>query len=74
MVEVEDCDDGTDDGIGCMEGCQDGPADGWDCETIEDEINFSVCSPICGDDEIVGDEQCDVGLEEDIDGCDDFCR
>jgi cysteine-rich repeat protein len=64
--QLENCPNGT---IDADEGCDDGnavPGDGcnvacqieagWDC--IE-PVNASICSPICGDGDIVGDEACD---------------
>ncbi|MFH1529163.1 MAG: choice-of-anchor L domain-containing protein [Pseudomonadota bacterium] len=51
----EGCDDGNAiPGDGCNVACQ--VEEGWDC--IE-PVNVSICGPICGDGEIVGDEICD---------------
>ncbi len=53
----EDCDDGNDyDDDGCSTRCR--VEEGWTCT----EDSPSLCEEICGDQMIVGDEECEYGL------------
>jgi len=45
---------------------------GWHC-TRGTKTSPSVCSPICGDGIIVGEEPCDDGILGDEQGCLDTC-
>ena len=58
MVDIETCDDGSNNGDGCLIGCS-GVADGWEC-THTQGLN-SVCTPICGDGQLLFTELCDDG-------------
>jgi len=66
IPDVEECDnkDNTD---GCTDTCT--VKEGWDC-------SFGICSPICGDNMVVGSEMCDEGDNngEESSGCDSNCR
>lgn len=46
MVVNETCDDGSNDGNGCLTGCL-GVANGWECNHTSGAS--SACAPICGD-------------------------
>jgi cysteine-rich repeat protein len=57
LDQIEDCDDGNNDDLdGCGARCR--VELGWTCT----EDSPSACTPICGDLEIMGDEECESGL------------
>lgn len=62
-MDGESCDDGTKNNEGCNESCT-GPIDGWNCVGN----NVTTCTEICGDGIVVGRENCDDKLDDDI-GC-----
>jgi len=66
----EVCDDGNEDGMGCLDGCS-RVEDGFVCVEAGAE-----CVPIatCGNGRIEGDETCDDRNETAGDGCDDSCQ
>lgn len=65
----ENCDDGSNDGIGCALGCGLN-ATGWQCTHTADGVNStSTCIPIPGDGLVRGNEECDDGNLINLDGC-----
>jgi len=53
----EVCDAGTI--VGCLSDCS-GSSSGWNC-SIGGSLVPSICTPICGDGQVVGIEKCDAG-------------
>ena len=71
---AEACDDGnTNPEDGCDEDCQ--REDAWTCPTVGFTVTVGgVCSPVCGDGLVRGDEVCDDGDTAPGDGCDSGCE
>ncbi len=74
VVGDETCDDANDDATDGCDACA--VTDGWYCgngTTCDDEGRCSRstiwCYPVCGDGEVLGDEECDDGNNESGDGC-----
>ena len=67
-ADVENCDDGSDNGIDCLLGCT-GPSPGLNCTGNEP----SVCFHICGDGLIRKAENCDDSDQSDNRGCKPGC-
>jgi len=66
MVGLEQCDDGSDDSLGCNHDCS-GDFQGYSCtHTIG---GTSSCNAICGDSFRVPPELCDDGTNLDGEGC-----
>jgi cysteine-rich repeat protein len=64
--EKEVCDDGSNDGIGCLVGCG-GSVPGYGCTN---GLNIaSVCGPDPGDGTVIASEECDDGNTVSNDGC-----
>ena len=70
QVGPEVCDDGSDDGAGCLENCT-GIAENFTCET-SDKSSISFCE-LCGDSISGILEECDDGNNDDNDGCSSSC-
>lgn len=70
MLGTEACDDGTNDGQGCLVGCT-VVTSTWVCATSPPAT--SVCTPKCGDGAIVGIEGCDDSNTGAGDGCSNTC-
>ncbi|NRA34776.1 MAG: DUF4215 domain-containing protein [Polyangiaceae bacterium] len=67
---AEECDDGNDnDDDGCTACAIDF---GYSC--TGDGPAPTVCTPICGDGNVIGDEECDDSRRDDGDGCDQTCE
>ncbi|MEE2786116.1 MAG: DUF4215 domain-containing protein [Myxococcota bacterium] len=72
MPGYEYCDDGnTASGDGCSLSCA--LELGWSCAPEAGTMR-SVCTPTCGDGQVVGAEQCDDGNTADGDGCSSTCQ
>lgn len=72
-VGIENCDDGTNDGVGCKLGCQTGNVTGWNC-TGGSNVTATICGGICGDGLRVADENCDDGTNTNLKGCNNGCK
>ena len=70
-VGNENCDDGSDDDIGCKEGCKSGAYEQWNCNNPADKTLITTCINICGDGKLVSPEFCDAGPGKP--GCSDDC-
>eukprot|EP00931_Biecheleriopsis_adriatica_P040733 TRINITY_DN23337_c0_g1_i1.p1 TRINITY_DN23337_c0_g1~~TRINITY_DN23337_c0_g1_i1.p1 ORF type:complete len:4853 (-),score=966.29 TRINITY_DN23337_c0_g1_i1:13-14571(-) len=74
-LEGEECDDGN---LRLADGCDSSckVEVGWICESfvLSPTNATSVCSPICGNGRLHGDEVCDDGNLEPGDGCDENCQ
>jgi cysteine-rich repeat protein len=71
-VVGENCDDGSNDGLGCNLGCVTGQALGYTC-TGGSPTTSSTCTPICGDGLLRGVENCDMNMAWPGYGCNSNC-
>jgi len=67
----ENCDDGTNDGLGCKTACKTGADPKWIC-TGGNSTNATTCVAKCGDGFKVDNETCDDGSNDTI-GCNSTC-
>ena len=72
MISPENCDDGSNDGLGCAIGCDSGAAVGYTC-VGGNSTAPTICNPICGDKLIYPNETCDDGGTTSGDGCSSTC-
>lgn len=75
MISPENCDDGSNNGIGCALGCDSGSSTGWSC-TKGNYSTASVCHVVCGDGLVISpEEKCDDGTNNGIgNGCSNNCN
>ena len=66
MNGIETCDDGKNNGNGCLPNCT-LPTSLWTCTS--QKLKKSICEPLHSDGYIVGNEQCDDGNRDNTDGC-----